>query len=229
MNSGFRPAVPLRQISFSVEAKIYEGLEKRAATMGKTAAVYARQLFDAAYTARVFRERGQTPDDAEMDRQVVTIFALADCEPEFIAAATGFPEATVRRVIEGFSIVARERASISASRGAPAAVPPAAPAGPGKGPDGRSALPAGRREETDQNLRPATRDTGGRETAPEAGSAASGAPGSGTYWNDAQTRIVAEMWAKGATVREIAICIGRTQAATQQWICNHRDICPRRK
>ena len=101
--------VKTRPITVHVTEKVYANIAQRAQVMGRTPSAYAGLLFDAAYAARVLRERGEKPDDRELDLMVVTVFALADCEPEFIAEATGFSQTLVEKVLKGFSIVAREQ------------------------------------------------------------------------------------------------------------------------
>lgn len=132
---GYRAAPIHVKISFGVDARVHHTLQKRAAEEGRSVSDYARLLFEAAYAARVFRQRGETPADRELDLEVIAVFALADCETEYVAQATGLSQATVERIREGFAIVARElragrrRPSPPTWKHRPANAPPAGSAG----------------------------------------------------------------------------------------------------
>ncbi|MEQ9247049.1 MAG: hypothetical protein RLO21_13760 [Nitratireductor sp.] len=102
---GNHPNIPRKPIGFTIEAARFGNLEKRARAQGYKVNDYARMLFDAAYAARVGQERGDAPLDRDLDRQVRSVFMLADCEPDFIAEALGIPKERVRKIIAGWKQV----------------------------------------------------------------------------------------------------------------------------
>lgn len=103
----FKPQETI-QISFTVTPKVFAGLEARAA--GVKPALYAKQLFEAGYAARVGHERGERSADAELDRWVRQVFLMADCEAEFIASALDMPPDRVERILAAWRQVAKEAA-----------------------------------------------------------------------------------------------------------------------
>ena len=107
------PAIEARrQVNFTVDPKVYDNLRRRAQAMGNMAvSTYARLLFEAAYAARVGREKGSPTSDQEFDEQVRAVFCMAgDFKPDAIAKALGVSRAFVNRVIKAWGIVAKERA-----------------------------------------------------------------------------------------------------------------------
>lgn len=126
------------QISFSVEARVFQRLQERATKMNLRASQYAQRLFEAAYFVRVVQERGEEQPDAELDRQVRTVFLLADCEPEFIAEAIGAPSSTVKKILAGWRTYFA--GDVAPGREIPAAQAPAA-AGAAVAGDGTKVLP----------------------------------------------------------------------------------------
>lgn len=96
-------------ISFTLDAGTFAGIERRAATMGKKPADYVRSLAEAAYVARVGREKNMPATDRDLDEAVRAVFCLAgEFQERTIAKATGFTEELVRDVLRGFKTVAGE-------------------------------------------------------------------------------------------------------------------------
>ena len=115
------------QVSLSIDQARYRAIADRAAAMGHKPSRYIGMLVDAAYLARVQREKGVDPDDRELDLQVQRVFLLADCEPAFFAEATGIPEGRVAKIIEGWRTIGAELIE------RPAQPEPAEPAAPVRG------------------------------------------------------------------------------------------------
>lgn len=127
----------LTQISFSVPSIVAQNLVKRAGPLNIRATEYARRLFEAAYSARIAQERGETTADAVLDRAVRDVFLLADCEPEYIAEAISAPVEWVRKILEGW----RRTAGGMAQARPPAKPAPETPAQPVPPPAGSKAWP----------------------------------------------------------------------------------------
>lgn len=105
-------------ITFTVETTLFTNMQGRAQAMGLKTADYARRLFDAAYAARIGREKQHPVTDAELDAQVRAVMCLTgEFDPRAIARATGLSEGLVENVLRGFRQVAAE----------PPAAPPATP------------------------------------------------------------------------------------------------------
>ena len=95
-------------MTLSLDAGMHSGICRRAETMGRTPADYTRNLIEAAFAARVGREKRLPASDHELDTAVRAIFCLAgEFDVRAIAKATGFPESMVRDVLKGFAMVAR--------------------------------------------------------------------------------------------------------------------------
>src|SRR5690606_27518025 len=86
-------------LTLSLARGVYQRLEERARAFGYRPTQYAQLLFEAAYAARVAREKGEEPPDAALDRCVTLTFLLAEAEPEGIASALGVPQALVERIL----------------------------------------------------------------------------------------------------------------------------------
>lgn len=115
-------------ISFTLDAGMFAGIERRAGTMGKKPAEYVRQLAEAAYAARVGREKNTPATDRDLDEAVRAVFCLAgEFQEKTIAKATGFTEDLVRDVLRGLKTVAEEIRERPASSDQPQvkAAPPA--------------------------------------------------------------------------------------------------------
>lgn len=168
-------SLALQPISFSVTSKLYAAVEKRAAARSVRVGEYARQLFEAAFNARVLGERGAESGDIELDRACRQVFLLADCEPEYIAETLAMPVGRVERILAAWRKIAAE----GERPAAPAPAPTAAPA-------------------------PAQR-VGGYPVEQ-----------------------IRQMWADGASLKEIAAAIGKTEGALSMWMSKNRDICPKR-
>lgn len=96
------------QVALALDAGMHAGICRRAETMGRKPADYLRNLIEAAFAARVGRERKLPASDHELDTAVRAIFCLAgEFDVRAIARATGFPESMVRDVLNGFAIVSR--------------------------------------------------------------------------------------------------------------------------
>lgn len=90
-------------VSFTVDARMFAGIERRAVAMGKKPADYIRMLTEAAYLARVTRERSLPASDDDLDQAVRAMFCMAgECNVATIAKATGVPESFVEKVFAGF-------------------------------------------------------------------------------------------------------------------------------
>jgi len=92
-----------RQINFTVDAKVHENLARRAQAKGMSVAGYAQLLFEAAYAARVERERGMPSSDYELDRMVRAVFCMAgELNTGIIAQSLGVPREFVDKVVAGW-------------------------------------------------------------------------------------------------------------------------------
>lgn len=117
----FVAPVPL---TLKVHPRMAEGLRARGAAMGNmTGEAYAGLLLEAAYAARIGRERGEAPADRDLDAMVRLVLACAGAaDTATIATFLGIPEATVERVLAGWRLAA---GGTPARPKAPAASPPA--------------------------------------------------------------------------------------------------------
>lgn len=96
-------------ITFTVETLLFTNMQRRAQAMGLKTVDYARRLFEAAYAARIGREKQHPVTDAELDVQVRIIMCLVgEFDPRAIAKATGLSEGLVENVLRGFRQVAAE-------------------------------------------------------------------------------------------------------------------------
>jgi len=106
---GHMPGTARVAVSFTLDQAIYAGIERRAGTMGKKPADYARQLCEAAYAARVGAEKNMPATDHDLDQAVRAVFCLAgEFSPKAIAKATGLTENLVDDILRGFKAVAGE-------------------------------------------------------------------------------------------------------------------------
>lgn len=112
----------VQQIAFTVPGAQFEALRQRAGRLNIKPAEYAKRLFDAAYYVRCVAEKGEPIEDTRLDVQVRNVFLLADCEPEYIADALGFPQERVTRILDGWRQAALELAR-PVQKAAPAAEP----------------------------------------------------------------------------------------------------------
>lgn len=101
---------PAVQVSLSIDHARYRAIADRAAVLGYKPSRYIGMLVDAAYLARVTREKGVEPEDRELDSAVQRVFLLADCEPEFIAQATGLAQSLVEKILDGWRTIGAELA-----------------------------------------------------------------------------------------------------------------------
>ncbi|NUR12334.1 MAG: hypothetical protein HOQ20_10905 [Bradyrhizobium sp.] len=96
-------------VSFSLDKKMYAGLERRAQAMGKKPAEYIRLLTEAAYLARVGREKQVLSSDRDLDDAVRAVFCLAgEFSTAAIAKVTGLTEGLVIDILRGFKIAAAD-------------------------------------------------------------------------------------------------------------------------
>jgi hypothetical protein len=90
-------------VTIKLPPRAHQRLHEMAKAKGYPIATYAQLLFDAAFSARVGQERGQPASDAEMDELVKAVFCLAgQVNVKAIAKATGVPEKTVQRILDGW-------------------------------------------------------------------------------------------------------------------------------
>lgn len=85
-----------RTISFEVKPKVFDTLAEMAAERHARPAVYAKMLFEAAYSARLGIQ-SDTDLDAAIARAVLLSAKVADSAE--LAAVTGMSEPTVVRVL----------------------------------------------------------------------------------------------------------------------------------
>ncbi|MEP9389626.1 hypothetical protein [Mesorhizobium sp. KR9-304] len=101
-------AKPRCQIYMQVDPKVHENLARRAKAKGMSVTGYAQLLFEAAYAARIERERENPASDAELDRQVRAVFCLAgEFDAATIAKALGVPKTFVDKVLAGWTKTGR--------------------------------------------------------------------------------------------------------------------------
>lgn len=111
-------------VSFLLRSKQYDALEKRAHAMGVKPSEYARQLYEAAFSARIADERGEESGDAMLDRMVKQTFLLAECEPDFIAKVIGASEEWVKAILDGWRAYAKDPAKATGGKSAPVVAAP---------------------------------------------------------------------------------------------------------
>lgn len=94
---------PPKQVNFRVSAKVHENLARRAQAKGMSVAAYAQLLFEAAYAARIDRERENPCSDAELDQMVRAVFCQAgEFDAATIAKGLGVPKTFVDKVLAGW-------------------------------------------------------------------------------------------------------------------------------
>ncbi|MBZ9856737.1 hypothetical protein LB566_23375 [Mesorhizobium sp. CA13] len=99
-------------ISFSLDRAMYAGLERRAQAMGKKPVDYIRMLTEAAYLARIGREKQTPSTDRDLDEAVRAVFCLSgEFSTAAIAKVTGLAEGLVVDILGGLKTVARQRRS----------------------------------------------------------------------------------------------------------------------
>jgi hypothetical protein len=92
-----------QQINLRVTPLVYRNMQKRAGEKGLSVGGYAKLLFEAAYAARVGREKEMPVTDADLDGQVRGVFCLAgEFDTATIAKALGVPESLVVKVLDGW-------------------------------------------------------------------------------------------------------------------------------
>ncbi len=156
-------------IALPTDANLAADLRHYATERGAELADIALQMLLAGWKARQWLDREQLDDGDELDRHVRLVLLLGDCEPEFIAAATGVPQQLVERVLAGWS---------------------SACSAPKPEPEKRRSL---------------------------------------SRWTEAERARLAEMWAAGTEVKEIAVALGRSPQALGVYASANRDICPHRR
>lgn len=158
-------------IALPTDADLAAELRRYATATGAEPADLALQMLTAALKARRWLDREQLDGGSELDRHVRLVLLLGDCEPEFVAAATGVPQQLVERILAGWS----------SACSAPAPAPK---------PEKRRQLRA---------------------------------------WTEAERARLAELWAQGMEVKEIAAALGRSPQALGVYASTHRDLCPNRR
>lgn len=191
-----------KPISFSVHPKVYDTIARRAGVMNVRATEYARRLFEAAYAVRCAQEKDERHEDERLDMQVRLAFLMADCEPDYIAAAIGASEATVARILAAWRQTIGEIPAGVVSK--PVGSAPAETVAPAPGAE--RPVPA----------KPAAKG-GGRD------------PRSMAAYPPEIVERIRIMWAQGASGRAIAEAIGKTTSGFFKWAEKNRDICPRRR
>lgn len=88
--------------SLDLPADLREELERRAAADRRSVNELALDLLFAAWTARKQLDRGELDAASELDRLVRVVLLLGDCEPSFVASATGAPVSVVERILDGW-------------------------------------------------------------------------------------------------------------------------------
>jgi hypothetical protein len=89
-------------LTLQLRAPMHARLAERASERGWKPTDFALQLLEAAYAARCQHDRGEESGDAKLDRAVRDVFLMADCEPEYIAAALDLPQSWVEKILEGW-------------------------------------------------------------------------------------------------------------------------------
>lgn len=92
-------------ISLSVPAKAKATLDRQAAERGIPSSLWAGQLFDMGFAAVCAREKSMPVEDGDLDAIVgATLLLMAgeNWKPAKIAKALGVPEATVKRILDGW-------------------------------------------------------------------------------------------------------------------------------
>lgn len=104
-------AAPRRQINMNVAPKVYDNLVLRAKAKGMSVTGYCQLLFEAAYAARIERERDNPASDAELDEMVRAVFCLAgEFDATAIAKALGVKKSFVDNVLAGWKKTGRAAA-----------------------------------------------------------------------------------------------------------------------
>ncbi|MGB3834437.1 MAG: hypothetical protein WA975_21535 [Mesorhizobium sp.] len=158
-------------ITLPTDTDLAADLRRYATVSGAEPADLALQMLMAGWKARRWLDREQIDGGSDLDRHVRLVLLLGDCEPEFIAAATGVPPQLVERILAAWSRACSE----------PAPTPK---------PDKRRSLRA---------------------------------------WTEAERARLAELWAQGMEVKEIAAALGRSPGALGVYVSAHRDLCPNRR
>lgn len=97
------PEAATQQINLRVTPLVYRNVLARAQAMGLPAGGYAKLLFEAAYSARIGREKQLPVADAELDEQVRAVFCLAgEFDTAAIARTLGLTETFVAKVLDGW-------------------------------------------------------------------------------------------------------------------------------
>ena len=96
-------------VTVALDARMHDGIARRATAMGHKVSAYLQMLIEAAYAARVDRERKVPGTDAELDDAVRAVFCLAgEFETAAIAKVTGFSEPLIDKILRGLKLVAAE-------------------------------------------------------------------------------------------------------------------------
>ncbi len=97
-----------QQINFRVTPLVHRNIKARADKAGLSIGAYARLLFEAAYAARIERERGNPASDAELDQMVRAVFCQAgEFDTATIAKGLGVSKAFVDKVVAGWKQTGR--------------------------------------------------------------------------------------------------------------------------
>jgi hypothetical protein len=242
-------------VSFTLDGGMYAGIEQRAKTMGKKPADYVRSLCEAAYAARVGREKNTPAGDHELDQAVRAVFCLAgEFSTATIAKATGFSENLVRDILAGFKIVNRPDLAAERPKALPAPDrPPAAVDKTVRASDraevrsvftldqqaliasmwseGHKAAAIGAAVNADADqiraFAQAHRDL--CEARPTTGDKGIKKAGKSPARSAEEIGTIKTMWAQGDSVKAIAAATGRPLPATYSWITTHPGICPKRR
>jgi hypothetical protein len=92
-----------RQVNIGIDSLVYDNLARRAGQKGLPVATYALQLFEAAYAARIGREKQLPVSDDDLDEQVRAVFCLAgEFKPDAIARALGLSLSLVDKILAGW-------------------------------------------------------------------------------------------------------------------------------
>lgn len=97
-------------ISFEVTAKVFDRLSEMAAERRTRPAVYAKMLFEAAYSARLGIQ-----SDLDLDAAIARAVLLSaeGCDTAELASVTGLSEPTVVRVLDAWRGEMREKGAMS--------------------------------------------------------------------------------------------------------------------
>lgn len=103
-----RPVAKTGQINIAVDKRMIATLDRIAKENGYSRSKFATLLFEAAFAARIGRERGEEPVDAELDEQVRLVFACAgQADAAAIAKATGVPTNRVAVILDAFKLATK--------------------------------------------------------------------------------------------------------------------------